>query len=147
MNLFKCTHQIILHDFSKFGRNGWHPHNAVPRGIIAWCVIKCLWYHYAQASQVATGWMSWLSQLCALVMHTKSLAQRNTALSKQQMSRLLSQSVCRDKYDPSCMLIGMSLINSFTHIQENWKFVIICVQNQWGVVHPWMVQLPICEGE
>ena len=31
----------------------------------------------------------------------------------------------------------MSLINSFTHIQENWKFVIICVQNQWGVVHPW----------
>ena len=22
-------------------------------------------------------------------------------------------------------------------IQENWKFVIICVQNQWGVVHPW----------
>ena len=36
-----------------------------------------------------------------------------------------------------CMLFGMSLINSFTHIQENWKFVIICVQNQWGVVHPW----------
>ena len=35
------------------------------------------------------------------------------------------------------MLFGMSLINSFTHIQENWKFVIICVQNQWGVVHPW----------
>ena len=31
----------------------------------------------------------------------------------------------------------MSLINSFTHIQANWKFVIICVQNQWGVVHPW----------
>ena len=31
----------------------------------------------------------------------------------------------------------MSLINSFTHIQENWKFVIICVQNQWGVLHPW----------
>ena len=31
----------------------------------------------------------------------------------------------------------MSLINSFTHIQENWKFVIICVQNQWWVVHPW----------
>ena len=31
----------------------------------------------------------------------------------------------------------MSLINSFTHIQENWKFVIICVQNQLGVVHPW----------
>ena len=26
----------------------------------------------------------------------------------------------------------MSLINSL-----NWKFVIICVQNQWGVVHPW----------
>ena len=25
-----------------------------------------------------------------------------------------------------------------THIQENWKFVIdLCVQNQWGVVHPW----------
>ena len=35
------------------------------------------------------------------------------------------------------MLFGMSLINSFTHIQENWKFVIICVQNQWGVVHTW----------
>ena len=35
------------------------------------------------------------------------------------------------------MHFGMSLINSFTHIQENWKFVIICVQNQWGVVHPW----------
>ena len=35
------------------------------------------------------------------------------------------------------MLFGMSLINSFTRIQENWKFVIICVQNQWGVVHPW----------
>ena len=35
------------------------------------------------------------------------------------------------------MLFGMSLINSFTHIQENWKFVIICVQNQCGVVHPW----------
>ena len=35
------------------------------------------------------------------------------------------------------MLFGMSLINSFTHIQENWKFVIICVQNQWGVVHLW----------
>ena len=31
----------------------------------------------------------------------------------------------------------MSLINIFTHIQENWKFVIICVQNQWWVVHPW----------
>ena len=35
------------------------------------------------------------------------------------------------------MLFGMSLINSCTHIQENLKFVIICVQNQWGVVHPW----------
>ena len=25
----------------------------------------------------------------------------------------------------------------YSYIQENWKFVIICVQNQWGVVHPW----------
>ena len=35
------------------------------------------------------------------------------------------------------MLFGMTLINSFTHIQEKWNFLMICVQNQWRVVHPW----------
>ena len=41
----------------------------------------------------------------------------------------------------------MSLINSFTHIQENWKFVIICVQNQWELCTHDMAQLPTCEGD
>ena len=41
----------------------------------------------------------------------------------------------------------MSLINSFTHFQENWKFVIICVQDQWELCTHDMVQLPTCEGD
>ena len=40
------------------------------------------------------------------------------------------------KYESVCFLEWV-WSTAFTYIQENWKYVIICVQNQWGVVHPW----------